>query len=218
MSGVRKYSLNENFFETIDIGVKAYWVGFLAADGYLDRNRARVHLSQAIKDINVLEVFKKHLEANHPVHDRETRSNGKRHLSGKISITSEKLYLDLISKGVVPRKSLILEPPIGVPNSLVNHWIRGYFDGDGSVFIRRSRPRQKRISITGTLRVLKFIQDKLGGLGYIHDIRPRAQVHRFQIGKREDIKRFADYIYGDATVFLERKRKIFDLILSEEVT
>ncbi len=49
------------------------------------------------------------------------------------------MFEDLCKHGCVPNKSLILEFPKTVPSDLIHHFIRGYFDGDGSVFITRKK-------------------------------------------------------------------------------
>lgn len=49
------------------------------------------------------------------------------------------MFGDLSKHGCVPNKSLILKFPTTLPNELVNDFIRGYFDGDGSVYINNKR-------------------------------------------------------------------------------
>jgi len=208
--GRRKYSCNEDFFETINTEEKSYWLGFLAADGCISNNRSDMSMSQSIKDINTVEKFREALEITNPMRHRFQKLNGKIFEKARLSIRSKNLCKDLINKGVVPRKTLILKPPKNIPDSLIHHWIRGYFDGDGSIFFIKVKNRKyKKVSIVGTLEVMKFIQKKFNGSGYIYDMRPRARVHRFRVNRQEDIKRFGLFIYKDATVFLKRKKLIF---------
>ena len=128
-------------------------------------------------------------------------------------MTSKKMYNDLISHGVPPRKSLILEPPIEVPEYLVSHWTRGYFDGDGGVDPQGS-PRKKdgvrrlRVRISSTERTLEFIQEKLKGIGHIKPSKSKAFV--LWITRNEDIRNFYNYIYKDALIYLKRKKAIFE--------
>jgi len=215
----RKYSLNEDFFEIIDTEEKAYWLGFIAADGDICSGRPRMGLALAIKDKERVELFRDHIEATNPIYYRETKRNGKSHGNVGIRIRSKKLCKDLIDKGVVPRKSLILKPPKNVPENLIHHWIRGYFDGDGCVdYYGKVRKcdgkRLLRVRITSTKEVLEFIQKKFGS-GHIYDRRPRSQVHTFRIGSQGDVRGFANFIYRDATVYLERKKLIFSTCLKK---
>jgi len=115
------------------------------------------------------------------------------------------MHSDLIDKGVTPRKSLTLKPPVGIPERLTRHWIRGYFDGDGCVHFREKR-RRLVIIISGTNYVLSFIQNSLG----FGRIRPQGRISRFEVSKEAEVKRFYNYIYKGATPYLERKRSIFE--------
>ena len=202
----RKYSCNEAFFETIDSGEKAYWVGFLAADGcILDKRSLTLRFALAIKDVNMVEKLKGALEANCPIHHGFRKMNGKVLESVRFSIRSKKLCDDLIDKGVVPRKSLILKPPKNIPKNLISHWIRGYFDGDGNVHL--TKRKYKTVSISGTKEVLRFIQGCLEGIGHIHSRKSKA--FGWAVGSREDVRKFSNYIYRDATVYLGRKKLVF---------
>lgn len=215
----RKHSCDDNFFEIIDTEPKSNWLGFLAADGNLHSNKSEVRLKLERGDKDHVVKFKEALGATKLVYDREgIHKNGSTCYSSGISINSQKMYNDLISHGVPPRKSLILKPPVGVPKHLTHHWIRGYFDGDGCVSFtgeerrtgEKKGTRRVLVKITSTERVLKFIQERLGGMG--QKIRPASGSKSFSlvIKVQEDVKKFYNYIYKDATVYLERKKKFFD--------
>src|SRR5690606_8445162 len=71
----------------------------------------------------------------------------------RLNLNSKKMYNDLLDKGITPRKSLTLKPPKNVPKDLVRHWIRGYFDGDGSVHIyndKRDKHKKKPFKLRGS--------------------------------------------------------------------
>lgn len=210
----RKYFCNEDYFEIIDTGPKSCWLGVMASDGNLSSRDLQMSLGLKRTDKNYIIRFKEALEATNPIHDYErTGKDGKTYYSSRITIHSQKMYNDLVAHGVPPRKSLILEPPIGVPDHLVPHWIRGVFDGDGGASfvgrIRKSGTRSVRVSVESTVKVLEFIQEKLGRIGHIY---PSSASRAFYliISKQEDVRKFYDYIYRDAIVYLERKKAIFD--------
>ena len=69
--------------------------------------------------------------------------------------------------GVMERKSTILKWIDGIPDNYVNHFIRGYFDGDGTIFVTKNRDtrnkkeytyRRLQISILGTEHFLKGVK------------------------------------------------------------
>jgi len=209
-----KYFLNEDFFETIDTEQKAYWVGFLAADGCISsgRDQKLIILSLSTKDRDHVIKFRDALDATYPIKDRRlTGRHRTTTFSSRIRMTSRKMSLDLTAHGVPPRKTFILKSPIGVPGCLIHHYVRGYFDGDGGIHIRKNGTGS-RVSIAGTLELVTFICDTLG-FGHVYDHPPKRMSY-FKIDKKTEIGRFFDCIYKDATVYLKRK---FDIFVKREL-
>jgi intein/homing endonuclease len=197
--------LNENFFEVIDTQEKAYWLGFIAADGcvYYDGNSRHLSINQSIKDKDHLEKLRKTIGYEKELYH---------HIGGiahtemvRLRIASKKLYYDLISHGVVPRKTFILKSPINISDEMIRHWIRGYFDGDGCINIRQDG-RNERVTILGTEDVMMFIDSQFdfGGI-----IKPRKNIYLYHLNKRKHIDNFRDFIYSDSVVALERKQEKF---------
>lgn len=212
----RKYFCNDDYFEIINTEPKSNWLGFLAADGNLSKRSPQIRLKLARTDKDHVVKFKEALNATNPIHDYEQeQESGKITYNSLLAINSKKMHADLISHGVPPTKSLILEPPIGVPDYLIPPWIRGCFDGDGhiGIHINSNGYWKKKVVITGTVEVLEFIRGQLGGMGHIHPV-SESKAFSLIIGVQEDVQKFADYIYKDATVWMERKRATFKLGLS----
>ena len=114
-------------FEIIDTEEKAYWLGFLYADGSVSSTDNRIELGLAEKDLNHIEKFKEFIGIPNKISYRpQTKSY-------RYSFKSIPCKEDLIKHGCVPKKSLILKFPTEeqVPEHLIRHFIRGYFDGDG---------------------------------------------------------------------------------------
>ena len=103
----RKYTNDDNFFEKIDTEEKAYWLGFIAADGYITTKRAQCNQQLGItlseKDINHLEKFKKSLKATNPINIYEAWSScyNKNSKFARVLITSQKLVDDIKKFGIV---------------------------------------------------------------------------------------------------------------------
>lgn len=198
----RKYSCNDQFFKVIDSEEKAYWLGFLAADGCVLSKRPVISLHLSSEDRSHLEKFRRDLDSNNPIYSLNTKNE---HPACGIHIQSKEMKADLMDKGVVPRKSLILKSPQNVPDHLIHHWIRGYFDGDGCIHFSKSIVSRKRVIIVGTKKILEFIKSNLKGIGGSIRKCPDSKAFSYKIGAQADVKRFADYIYKDANTFLERK-------------
>lgn len=127
--------------------------------------------------------------------------------SYRISFRSDKCKQDLINKGCIPRKSLLLNFPTynQVPQNLMRHFIRGYFDGDGW-FTNTEKCFQ--IGIIGTENFI------IGFLNEIENINKKNKiftVHREDGAKRyvfsayQDVLNFLNYIYKDSSIYLDRK-------------
>ena len=92
-------------FETIDTEEKAYWLGFLYADGSVGSNDDRIELGLAERDLHHIEKFRDFIGINNKISYREKTK------SYRYAFKSQNCKQDLINKGCVPRKSLILKYP-----------------------------------------------------------------------------------------------------------
>src|SRR3989344_3784934 len=134
----RKYHLNENFFCKWDSAM-AYVLGFWFADGYMRKEKSYRILFSG-KDKDILAKIRKAIHSNHPI---RLEHKDKCYF---ISLCSKKLYEDLTRLGGLRRKSKIITFP-KVPKKFLPDFIRGYFDGDGSVFfVKYIRTKDKRIT------------------------------------------------------------------------
>ena len=217
----RKYTHDFDFFETIDTEEKAYWLGFMFADGYIVDHSNRYgedHFGMTLhkKDTSSLEAFKKSIKATNPITD-VSREN--RQLS-RLLMTSQKTVDDLISHGCVKQKSLILEPPIGVPEELIPHFIRGFFDGDGSIFYNKTalekHPTWKTpnytIEFTTTLSMAGWLRERYK-VGKIYKEVRREKTYYYRTNSNKQSLLLANEIYKDATIYMERKYNIYqDLV------
>lgn len=190
--------LNENFFENIDSENKAYWLGFIAADGCVGLwyKKYRLDIGLNSKDFNHLEKFHRDIESSISVKVYPYRCQS--------SHTSDKLCNDLINLGIVPKKSLVLKYP-NIHNSMDRHFIRGYFDGDGCLYNYKNG-KQWRISFLGTEDILKNIQKRLGTNV---SIRKKNKIYTMYINGNKQVERILDYMYKDCKIKLDRKHKLY---------
>jgi hypothetical protein len=213
---IKEKSFNEDYFEIIDSEDKAYWLGFIAADGCVyhrvikKRNGLRHNysliMSTAELDLEHLTKFCSSIKANFIPKLMNKRVSNPCY---QLTFYSKKIFDDLNHKGIVPKKSLILKPPKHVPNKFIKHWIRGYFDGDGSIFLT-SKSQRYRADILGTFKVLDFIRDNVGNIGT--DIRCQGKIFSYRISKQIELKQLRNFMYNDSTIWLERKRiKFFNM-------
>jgi hypothetical protein len=212
--GNRKYSFNQFFFETIDTEAKAYWLGFIMADGGIDTTGRSKQLFIKLKldDIFHLEKFKKALDSNHPIKISSSLVFGGKFYSAKIRICSYKLVDDLAKYKIIQNKTDKIRFP-DIRSDLINHFIRGYFDGDGSISIVKST-NQKQINIIG--KNYEFIKD------FQHYLTKNCDINLLKINKTKNlfkisyggninIEKIGNFLYNNASIYLERKKYLFDL-------
>lgn len=202
----RKYTIDESFFEIIDTEQKAYFLGLLYADGYNNRKSNTVSIRLQGRDIDILEKFKEAIKTDRPI----------KIYNGYVdfSITNMKISKDLEILGCMQKKSLVLEFPTCISQDLIHHFIRGYFDGDGCVYVN-SRPRY-HFSIVGRAKFLEDVQLQLVDNCKINltKIAPHETIgHGILVyGGRKNILKIYNYLYNNASIYLERKFQKFKSI------
>jgi len=212
-SRVRKHECDETYFEVVDNGEKAYWLGLLFSDGYVRKRKQMngkykqggvVGISLKSGDEYLLKNFIKDLKSTYNL--REQIRDG--FTSYKLEIYSVKMVNDLIKLGCVPKKSLILLPPT-LNYDLIPDFIRGYFDGDGS--IGRYNGRLK-FTLLGTENMLKWILNyfKIQGLKSDPKIAKKNNIYSLQINKSSDIELIEKIMYtSSGNNYLIRKKQKF---------
>ncbi len=227
---IRKKSLlnkgNTDYFENIDTHIKAYFLGFIAADGCImeaqGRNLNNTHkleITINVKDKIVLEKFKEELGTNLSLKEKpETRAV-------RFHIQDKKLTDDIMKYGIVPRKSLILGNVLeNIPEEFKSSFVLGYFDGDGSAsyvqpigptgtgLSKKGIPYKKRlqISILGTLELIKGIVEDINLINYyLYHKYKEKNTYQLQIAKKSELIKLYNYMYGNCPFFLYRKHDKF---------
>ena len=188
-------------FETIDNEEKAYWLGFLYADGSVGSNASKIELGLAEKDLHQIKKFRDFIGLSNKI---SYRANTK---SYRFSFRCDNMKQDLINKGCVPNKSLILKFPTykQVPKNLMRHFIRGYFDGDGW-FTNTSECFQ--VGLIGTEDFIKGFLNEIDNINKenkIFDVHRENGAKRYIISGLQDCYNFLSYMYDNSIIYLDRK-------------
>lgn len=218
------FYVREDAFSVIDTEEKAYWLGFLYADGYISSKGHSIGLGLAIKDADHMKKFNRFLEYEGGLRISETHKPGSKKHTNKdgevlytIStvISNEQLWNDLNEKGCVPNKSLILKFPdtkiFNDDRNLILAFIRGYFDGDGTLgcYLRkRNNTYEESLMLVGTKPFLMEVQKYLGPGFLMQKKNCNILVHRLSYSTRKANKA-AELMYKDATIYLDRKYNIY---------
>ncbi len=220
---LRKYSCNEHYFDDIDCHNKAYWLGFIAADGYIHKDNKRLTIELHVKDISLLEKFAKDIESNHPVRKKIIKNhyNGNNTLKQDyyyhciIQIWSPLMVQNIIKYDIHNNKSLSLDFPKNISNKYINSFLLGYFDGDGSCVVDTSQ--QLRFRVTGNYSFLKTYQQILMNNCQVNKTKlcPDGKAFTIQYGGNKQCKRIYDFLYNNHDSCLQRKKDKFDSILDK---
>lgn len=211
-----KYIYNHSFFNIINTQAKAYWLGFIYADGCVSHDTRTDSFELSIKlqekDYEHLKKFNKDLNGNVPVSFYSKTLNYKNqdreYGQCQIRLYSKEMVLDLISCGVVPNKSNSYTFPIIKDENLIPHFIRGYFDGDGCIYLNKKKKLPDVNFTSNNLDFLLWLRKELykNNINSYH-CQERENTHRLYVRGMKNCDKFFNYIYKDATIYLDRKLK-----------
>lgn len=206
-----KANFNECAFDSIDTEEKAYWLGFIWADGTISSSPLReeaktqyqFELSLSIKDLEHLQKFADFIEYKQPLFHDEIRC--------RLSVYSKHLWQVLNVNGCTPQKSLTLKFPkveLFKDKELIRHFIRGYFDGDGCLTWSNREHTHPELSVLGTDEMLNSIIFYLPIaikpiLKILHP--DKQSITKYFNFFGEKAYKVAFYLYNNSTVYLQRK-------------
>lgn len=192
-----KYECDEDFFSRNN-EESFYWAGFIAADGCVRKEKI-LKIALANKDIDHLHQFNKAIQSTYPVKRWEH--------SCELSFCNYKIVKDLKRFNIVARKTHIYTFPEWLKGEEgINHFIRGYIDGDGS-FSRYKK--QRTFSVRGTkafLEDLYKIMDKNCGRERERKVFLSNGTHMVSYSGNIIVGEIREFLYQGATIYLERKR------------
>lgn len=210
----RKYNCNDQFFKNIDTEEKAYWLGFIYADGYISDINLGITLAEI--DKSHLAKFSNSIDSTYPINTY--KYSGYRDVFGsRVLIKSEILIKDLISHGVFYNKSLTLLPPKNIPEYLIMHFLRGYMDGDGSISISKTKYGPSfRLRFDGTTEMLTWIQSifKTNSKLQKRNKNDCKNSYSLDYGGNPSVLSKLNLIYNNANVFLDRKYERYKMLQS----
>ena len=223
-----KYYANFNYFENIDTEDKAYFLGFIYADGNLYKNTLKIYINQ--RDEDILYKFKKYIKSDHPLKKSIVKNDNFKNPSNmvRIEITSPKIRNDLIKWGCYENKTFNITFPKQLSENLLKHFIRGYMDGDGRSFSYYKLSSKSKycgyekycIGICGTIDFLESLRTifqnelHLSVTAKLANRFPERNnnIRCLKISGKQQVLKLLDWLYQDSTVFLDRKKEKYNQI------
>lgn len=210
---VQKYNFTEDYFETIDTEDKAYFLGFILADGCVRSIKSqKMTLKLKKDDFSIIETFINFINYQGLPYYFDDYV--------QITLSGSKIIDDLNNLGITENKTMIVKYPI-IPENLNRHFMRGVFDGDGCISIhhdKRDNSDRGQVNIcSGSINFINTYVDNLVNYTNVkrNNIRcPRGTYYVIDWGGLTDVENIYNFFYKNATVFLERKKETFDKVIT----
>ena len=207
-----KIALDIGYFKNIDGPKKAYWLGFICADGYVSKDGGKVSI--CVKDLEILEKFKKDIGSGHKISEIKNfdKRTGKWQNEYSIQITNNLFTENVIKHGITNKKTDSLKFP-EMDEEYWPYFIAGLFDGDGCV-CKVNGQNGIRCSLISTEEILNKIDEILFNK---FSVKP-CKHHKVSKNKKnvyeqywyKESETFLNYIYsGKRDTYLSRKYDFF---------
>ena len=219
-----KYSYDIDYFESIDTFDKAYWLGFLYADGCVSFNEEKRNYETCIKlkkdDYLHLKKFNKSINGNVQIKYKTVKpfvnkGYDKEYEECSIRLYSKRFAENLIKNGVVPNKTKMIEFPV-LEDNLMWCFIRGFMDGDGHICLPNKTGYGYRVGFTCyNLDFLEKIQkflDKYNIVSHINLDKKFGHTYKLEIRNKSSILIYLEKCYENDTMYLERKYNRYKLL------
>ena len=211
-----KYFINKDYFNQVDNEWKAYWLGFLYADGWNTPQRCQIGVNLALKDKGHLERFLLSLQSDYPIHitkpkeliirGNKTNSYGE----ARLMISNKTISEDLDRLGCVFHKTscLIFPNENIVPKYLMRHFIRGFFDGDGWVCTLKNK-KAPSVGFVGAkdfiICLSNYLIKELDLTPVKYSQKENCKIIEIDWHSLIDVERIFNYFYNNSNIFLQRK-------------
>ncbi|WP_051986393.1 LAGLIDADG family homing endonuclease [Clostridium amazonitimonense] len=223
---LNRYRLNERYFQRIDSQEKAYLLGLIYADGFVgDHNCNNIVIG--LKDRDMIVKIAKLLEYDGKIRIGNKGSFENSGYSYILNFSSKEMAMDLRKLGLYPNKSLTMTDLPSINEELYRHFIRGYFDGDGSIILTKKCSYYRTESLVKKYEYPCYMFCLLGTREFLQQISYKLKSSYIRINdtKTEEIKalkisakcefyKLFQYLYKDSTIYLDRKYEKWLQILS----
>lgn len=206
----RQKANDPNIFEYEDNDLIFYILGLIWSDGNLNKELNKVSL--CFKDLDFVKLLYPYFS---DIHKHKIYSYKRNGYSSHLIINTNSYFIEeLISYGLTPNKSYTITYPKNIPEEYSYSFIRGVFDGDGSVYIQNRYKNTTYLGVTIVSAnkqflesIQKILKKEFIDSNIILDF--RGSVCCLKIYKKDSIKKFFNFIYKDTKFYLQKKRNVF---------
>lgn len=149
-----RYQYDRYFFHNIDTKEKAYWLGFITADGYVNEDRNCIQVKLQWSDREHLEKFRRAIQAESRIKVKQETHSVTGNPIATLVLNGEEIVEGLVSQGVRQCKSTKEQPPQNIPEEFIPDYIRGLWDGDGHI-------EKKEVDLRSSFKMCSWVQEWL---------------------------------------------------------
>ena len=216
------YGGNQVFFSTLRCEKSCYWFGFLCADGNIVNTYVRTLLSS--KDLRHLELLHRHLDYTKPIKifkaTREWEGRDAKEYEYALSLVgSSSMVKDLTRHGLLSIKDGDYNPLENFNDEQLRWFIRGYFDGDGSVY-KDNRNNWHWYICAQHQGLLNYIGKRILFLKTVNIYKSgkyKGNIYRLVYCGNQVVADICEWLYGDSAVHLGRKYDLAMKCVAERV-
>ena len=201
---INRTKVKTNRFLNINDEKTSYFLGLLAADGCVDD---RDSISLGLTDECLIKEYVSFLQADVKVHSYKNPKHPNARPIFSTKFVNREVAATLTSYGITPRKSSTLK----INFKLNFSFLRGYIDGNGNIK-QESKNSIGVTIVTASKDFMNQVVEFLHNYGITTKVYGHNSIFMIRIGKKKQLLRLYSYLYEKATVYLERKRKKFDII------
>jgi len=214
----RKYPCDDNFFKKQNEDM-AYILGLIASDGSISKKENLIAIQLQHEDVEILNKISEITKNTRPLESYIRKETG--HEIDSFRVWSAEWKKDLSHYGIIPQKTFTLQPPEFLDPDYRIDYIRGYFDGDGSIYKVK---QQNRIffEITGASKVMiDWIANELANHYHILLNKPLKEtlsngtiIYKIKIGSKQELLKLYNLLYNNKNLYIKRKYIKFQTLLN----
>lgn len=209
--------IDRNYFDKIDTEQKAYFAGLMLADGNIQEsnNKYECRINLKKEDGYILDEFKKELKAIYPIREIIAPSGSAQKV---FSFYGKSLVEGLKKIGVVEHKSGNTNLTQNIPEEFMRDFLRGFFDGDGSIFNTTSKDswgisiavdKQMAVDLQIYFKEVLNVDTQIS--------KGNGKIYALRTAKYNNVKKIMDYLYKDANTYFIRKHERYESMLKSRL-
>lgn len=214
----KRYIIDSNYFDNINSEEKAYILGFIFADGFVGNDKFN-NIVISSKDKEILKMIKEKMNFSGEIGINKSGGYTNSKESYVLNFSNKHMADKLRKFGICLNRKIKMKDFPSIPDDLIRHFLRGYFDGDGTIMKSKSITKKNN----KIYQYDRLVFSMIASLDFIYSILKKFNIKHYSIQQSKteklyylkimaisEIYKLYHLLYDNSTIFLNRKRKIWD--------